>query len=202
MTWSFPERKAAEEAARAFLDKAWSAWWGGSVPTEVAEERDDLAGVDVWLRLPWNDRFPVQEKVRFREYGDVLIEFVGNSVRSTLGWALKQPASRLVLYAVEPSGRALVFPSSAVHRATTDNLGKWIVRHGIKRTPNEGYSTLNVPVPTHEFRALIDQSHGIQECRNCGTPSRWSERRGGGPVIGCTACRPDGADPWRIQCRE
>lgn len=191
-TWTFPERLGWEQQQAAFLAALWSRWWPGSSRAPVADLGMQRAGVDAIVS---RGRVPIQveEKVRDRDYGDVLVELVSNDATNAPGWAVKGAASNLLLYAIRSTGRGWVFPMQAVQRATRMHADDWRRRFGVKVAQNPGYRSINVPVPLAEFTRAVDHAHGIVFCPSCRMVCDWSDLRG---PWWCSLCK---AAPFEIK---
>lgn len=202
MTWSFEERLAFEHSQREFLDALWRAWFGPEVSirpvTDLGEQR---RGLDVRLAPAWPAREPMwltaQEKVRSRDWGDVLLERVSNDRTGTPGWTLTCEAD-LVLYAVAPSRRGILLPGPGLRRVAQERFPAWVKAYGEKRADNGEYHTINVALPESVLRREIDAGHGPYRCSRCDRPSVWSETRGGSAVAGCVGCT-EGMPPWELR---
>jgi hypothetical protein len=106
------------------------------------------AGIDRMLVLPCGRSFGIDEKVREKEYGDVLLEFMSDKARKQPGWVVKPLLAEYIAYAVAPSGRCHLFPTLTLQRAWR-HLGEgWKRRYGVIDVLNTSWVTLCVPVPT------------------------------------------------------
>lgn len=186
-TWCFSERHGFEQRQGPFLAACWRLWWPAAHRQPVQNLSAQRAGIDAIL-IAGEARVPVEEKVRERDYGDVLIELVSNDKRSTPGWAIKRCRSRLLLYAFADTRRAWVFPMPAVQAATRKNQGEWLTRYGKKVAKNRGYDSINVAVPLPDFLREVDAEHGICFCPSCGMVCDWSDLRG---PLKCSMCAKD-----------
>jgi hypothetical protein len=149
---SFEERRAWSRSMSGQL------WWGECYRRAFGEGftmqtiEDDgwaqRAGIDRKLVLLCGRDFGIDEKVREKEYGDVLLEFMSDEARKKPGWVNKPLLAEYIAYAVAPTGRCHLFPTLTLQRAWR-HLGEgWKRRYEIKRAINTSWVTLSVAVPT------------------------------------------------------
>lgn len=188
-TWGFEERQSFERSQSLFLEACWKRWWPEATRTPVTDRQTQLSGIDAFL-YAGKAKVAVEEKVRARDYGDVLLELVSNDRTRTPGWSVKGAASRLLLYAFADTRRAWVFPMTAVQVVTNLNASRWRGRYGEKIAKNPGYNSVNVAVPFEVFMHVIDMEHGIVLCPTCVMVCEWSDMRG---PVSCSSCVPRGS---------
>lgn len=115
-------------------------------------------GIDRVLTLASGKTLSVDEKVRYRDYDDVLLEYWsvfrdGKGV--TPGWVAKDLACDYIAYAWVPSERCLLLPFQDLRRAWRKNHREWVAL-GERGTmgffksvaQNDGYETVAVCVPS------------------------------------------------------
>jgi hypothetical protein len=132
--------------------------------------RDDgwaqRAGIDRQILLRCGRVVAIDEKVREKDYGDILIEIYSDEARKTPGWARKPLKSDFIAYAVAPSAICYLLPVLPLQRAWKQNAAQWwpmakANQNGfaIKKSENFGWITCNVAVPTRElYRAMAEAS--------------------------------------------
>lgn len=121
-------------------------------------------GFDCFVRA-WDESWKIEEKRRRRDFGDELLEYVSNDRTQTLGWALKCDGVDFVLI-VYPT-RWTIWPGKELCEVTRARLKIWIAEYGIRSSPNKGYTTLNVPVPTQVLSLALSEC-GAPRCVHCG----------------------------------
>lgn len=114
-------------------------------------------GIDRVLTLASGKTLSVDEKVRYKDYNDVLLEYWsvwrdGKGV--TPGWVAKDLACDYIAYAWVPSERCLLLPFQELRRAWRKNCREWVAlgERGsmgffIADAANNGYVTKSVCVP-------------------------------------------------------
>ena len=112
------------------------------------------AGIDVSVILNNSKQVLIDEKSRWEEYGDILIEFVSSDKGKTPGWAEKELLCDYICYVVHPSRRCHLLPAIQLQLAWKKNKEDWIKKYGTIPVRNDGYRTINCPVPTD---VLFDQ---------------------------------------------
>ena len=154
-------------------DPRWEAAYRAAWPTL---QRAELvaAPMDGWLRLQRagvdrvlhlgrrglvERRVFVDEKVRRKDYGDILLEVWSDRARRRPGWlANPRSESDWIAYLFEPSGRLYLLPMGALKRAWHRRCGQWRDRYGWVKARNEGYTTWSVPVP---IGILLDEIRDV-----------------------------------------
>ncbi|MBO9519794.1 MAG: hypothetical protein J7493_17180 [Porphyrobacter sp.] len=91
--------------------------------------------------------FAVDEKIRTKDWPDILLEQWSDEARRIPGWVQKPLACDFIAYAYAPSGVCYLLPVPALQRAWRLNGRKWIKHYGVKRAHNPGYVSVSVPVP-------------------------------------------------------
>ena len=122
-------------------------------------------GIDRQVILSGGRIVRVEEKVRYEDYPDILLEYWSNYERRTEGWASKALAVDYIAYAFVPSQRCYMFPADLLRRVFRENGREWIVagrerRGGFRevKAKNVGYTTYNVAVPIHILMKKLSES--------------------------------------------
>lgn len=114
-------------------------------------------GIDRVVVLASGKTLTVDEKVRERDYGDVLLEYWSSVEHKTPGWVAKDLACDFIAYAVPPSNKCFLLPFQTLRRAWRENHRKWVQEYPRIEARNSGYTTVSVGVPTGVlFGALSD----------------------------------------------
>lgn len=129
-----------------------------------ADCRMQRDGIDREIVLVNGRRFFVDEKKRKKDYGDVLLEewsvfYRDGDHRNKIGWAL-DPNKRcdFVAYAVPSAGKCYLLPFELLRQAFLCNRAAWVRQHGSLPAWNDGYATMNTPLPWNVLKAaLIEQ---------------------------------------------
>ena len=115
------------------------------------------AGIDRVLTLRSGKTQTVDEKVREKDWPDVLLERWSNKDKRTPGWIQQELACDFIAYAYVPSRTCLLFPFPTLRRAWLKHGRAWVETHQIVHAQNNGYVTESVAVPRAElFDALRD----------------------------------------------
>ena len=105
------------------------------------------AGIDRVIVLASSKQILVDEKVRERDWPDVLLEVWSDLAAGQRGWVAKDLACDFIAYAFAPSRRCLLLPFHMLRSAWATNRREWVSRYGYKDADNGHYTTRNVPVP-------------------------------------------------------
>ena len=112
-------------------------------------------GIDRVLTLGSGKTLAVDEKVRERDWPDILLEYWSSVEHRKPGWIAKDLACDFLAYAFVPSQRCYLLPFPTLRRAWTVNGREWVRRYGHRDAKNHGYTTRSVPVPTAVVMAAL-----------------------------------------------
>jgi len=125
-------------------------------------------GIDRVLTLGSGKTLTVDEKVRYKDYNDVALEYWSvwrNGKGVTPGWVAKDLACDYIAYAWVPTERCLLLPFQELRRAWKKHAREWVdlgqrasAGFYVARAENDGYQTHSVCVPE---RVLLD---AIRDC--------------------------------------
>lgn len=145
-------------------DYAQAAWWlecyRRAFPNLLScvEVRDDgwaqRAGIDRVLTLADGKVIKIDEKVREKDYGDILLEFWSNYERRSRGWICKPLDCDFIAYAIVPRATCYLLPTLLLQRAWRERGPEWCLAAKSKKSgfryvdaQNEGYVTKSIAVP-------------------------------------------------------
>lgn len=170
---AFAESLAASHA------QADAPWWGEVYESafpgllSMSSVRNDgwaqRAGIDRVLVLSSGKVLTVDEKVRAKDYGDILLEIWSSEKHQTPGWVRKDLACDFIAYAFVPSRRCYLLPFPALYRAWKIHAQDWWPkaqesRGGFRRVEakNEGYTTVSVAVPTDTLLSAMGKAMVVE----------------------------------------
>jgi hypothetical protein len=151
-------------------------WWGAvyqrafaGVESMVSVRQDgwaQRAGIDRVITLRCGRVIRVDEKVREKDWGDILLERWSDEQKKVPGWVQKPLACDFIAYAFVPSATCYLLPTLTLQKAWRANGKDWVERYKEIRADNGSYVTVSVAVPTAElFAALSDAMrvtwHGV-----------------------------------------
>lgn len=126
----------------------------------VVDHRQDgehqRAGIDRSIILANSKQILIDEKIRWKAYNDIALEYWSDYGKRVPGWVCKPLRADFICYAIAPLGRAYLLPVPQLQQAWTKHCAEWIATY---RPPinaqNKGYVTVScgVPVPVL-FRAI------------------------------------------------
>lgn len=120
------------------------------------------SGVDRIVILESGTTLKIDEKVRRKDYGDILLEYISNDRTGSPGWVEKSLNCDFIAYAFEPSQKCYLLPFQTLRRAWQKRKDEWL-KGKILRAENKGpipYSTLSVAVPIKTL--LLELAGAIQ----------------------------------------
>jgi len=143
------------QLSKAYADAPW--WldvyrkaFGSSLQSIVNIREDGWAqrgGIDRLLIFRSGKTLNSDEKVRTKDYGDILLEEWSNYERKTHGWAMRESATDVISYAIVPPQRCFLFPFPTLRKAFMENRLSWAKTFGRRVAQNRGYRTVSIPVP-------------------------------------------------------
>ena len=155
--------------AGAAFDQFYRRVFGGAITiTPVHDLRLQRRGVDKVLSLPDGREVRIDEKLRRKDYGDLLIEEFSDFDRQKPGWLSPAARSDFIAYAVE-KGDSLeirLFWTRALRRKAARRWRVWLVRYGRKFAPNGRFRTSVLPVPLGEVADCL-AAHGRYAFGRC-----------------------------------
>jgi hypothetical protein len=113
------------------------------------------AGIDRIITTASGSVYRIDEKTRRQVYNDFLLEFVSNDVKQTPGWICKELNCEFIAYAILPQKHCYLWPVVPLQRAWQQHGASWIEKYGRRHARNQGYKTINCPVPIPELMKRI-----------------------------------------------
>lgn len=104
-------------------------------------------GIDRVLTLDSGKTLTVDEKVREKDWPDILLERWSDEAKRKPGWIQKSLACDYLAYAFVPSQRCYLFPFPILRRAWLMKGRDWCANCPEIRAQNRGYVTVSVAVP-------------------------------------------------------
>ncbi len=157
-------------------DEVYRKGFGNSMLSHHRHSQDgwhQRAGVDRTIVLRDSKTLRVDEKVRRRAWGDVLLEteskFYGPNVRKNVpGWAVKDALCDYIAYAFAETGICYLLPFHAMQSALRTNWTEWNTKADAKTNgftfviaKNSNYSTRSIAVPTDILLAAVTRTMTI-----------------------------------------
>jgi hypothetical protein len=105
------------------------------------------AGIDRRVVLGCGRIISVDEKVRDKDWPDILLERWSDEERKIPGWVQKPLLCDFIAYAFIPSRRCYLFPTLTLQRAWRKHGRDWISTYREVRAINRNYVTVSIPVP-------------------------------------------------------
>lgn len=104
-------------------------------------------GIDRVLTLACGRTITVDEKVREKDWPDILLEHLSDAGRRTAGWISKDLACDFIAYAFVPSRRCYLLPTQTLQRAWRTNGAEWWKTYPKIKANNGRYITVSVAIP-------------------------------------------------------
>ena len=104
-------------------------------------------GVDKGIILPTTKQLFIDEKIRFKDYGDILLEYISSDKYKTKGWVNKPLRADYIAYLIAPSGVCHLLPVIQLQSAWIKYGNEWIRMYKKIIAKNNGYNTVSVGVP-------------------------------------------------------
>ena len=117
----------------------------------MTSTRDDgqmqRLGVDRTIITRSGKAVYIDEKVRRKWYGDILLEYIANDNKMSEGWVEKPLFCDYIAYAVPIKRKCFILPVQQLQAAWIMNKDDWLNKYGTRQADNKHYKTLNCPVP-------------------------------------------------------
>lgn len=110
----------------------WLETYKKAFPTMIAcvNHRQDgdhqRLGIDRSITLENSKQILIDEKVRFKPYNDILLEYASDKQRGTPGWVNKPLMCDYIAYAVAPLGVCYMLPVIQLQSAWVEHGGNWV----------------------------------------------------------------------------
>lgn len=149
----------------------WAEIYGRAFPgyLSAVSVRNDgwwqRAGIDRVITLQSSKTIKIDEKVREKEYDDILLEVWSDRDKGTRGWIQKELACDFIAYAFVQSQRCYLFPWHNLRSAWRLECKTWCEwanerRNGFRviEAQNRSYVTESIAVPTEILLSTIRQT--------------------------------------------
>jgi len=161
----------AESLAKSHA-QAGASWWYDvyriafpSLAAAVCVRNDGWAqrgGIDRVLTLESGRVIYVDEKVREKDWPDILLERWSDEAKKVPGWVQKPLACEFIAYAFVPSETCYLLPTLTLQRAWRIYGRDWAKAYGTVRAKNKHYDTVSVPVPRDILLAALSEAMCIK----------------------------------------
>ncbi len=139
----------------------WEQVYRAAFPTFCAmvDHRQDgehqRAGIDRSVVLQNSKQYLVDEKIRWKPYDDIALEYLSNDRTGALGWVCKPLRADYIAYAIAPLGRCYLLPVVQLQIAWERKGEFWKNTCPKIAARNNGYTTFSVGVkPSELFPAI------------------------------------------------
>ena len=124
------------------------------------------SGIDRVITLASGKTITVDEKVRDKDWPDILLEYLSNVERKRPGWVVKDLACDFLAYAFVPTSTCYLLPFPTLRTAWRKNGQRWVdnaraAQRGYRIVDawNEpGYTTRSVAVPIPEVMQALSNA--------------------------------------------
>jgi len=164
-------KRAENEKFLPFWLDVYNEMWpnAGNISGTIGNIPLQKKGIDRIITLENGRNLYVDEKVRFRNYNDILLEYWSSYEHRTPGWMDKNLDIDYLCYAFVNDKLCYVIPWHNLKRVWRYYREKWIrsgeqQAEGFKtvRAENEGYTTISVAVPTNLLMGKVMNSCRIE----------------------------------------
>jgi hypothetical protein len=119
-------------------------------------------GIDRTVILSTGKAVYVDEKVRQRSYGDILLEYIANDKYQTAGWVEKPLFCDYIAYAMLDTCVCYLLPVPQLQSAWLEKKVEWIHAYPSITAKNATYNTISCPVPIHTLYHAIGQCFKVK----------------------------------------
>ena len=118
-------------------------------------------GIDRMIFLKDGYKIGIDEKTRYTDYGDLLLEESSSIEYNTPGWIEKQQWIDYIVYNILPIQKCYLIPFIPLQNAWKQNKEQWKQQYKEIRAINDGYTTLSWPIPPLTLFISMTQSQII-----------------------------------------
>lgn len=129
-------------------------------------------GIDRVITLQGGKTVTVDEKVRYTDYGDILLELWSHYEKREQGWAVKELACDFIAYAVLPCKTCYMIPFHSLQKTLYANGNEWEKRFGLHYSRNRNYTTVNMAIPPDVLFDAMNRASRIEWCKVAPVPVR------------------------------
>ena len=119
-------------------------------------------GIDRVLTLHCGKTLLVDEKVRDKDWPDILLEYWSDYEHRVRGWVAKDLACDFIANAFVPSQTCYLLPFQTLRRAWRKNHRVWVADYKRIEAQNKGYVTVSVAVPIDVLMAALGDAMKVQ----------------------------------------
>lgn len=129
-------------------------------PPKKANEEEDKKGIDYFVYRLDQEPYPIQNKIRYKNYRDILLEkfHILDDGTSIPGWISQLDEVAEIAYGIYPTNKVFWIETTSLKNAWLENNKNWNDQYGPDKssrtmTSNRNWRTFNLPVPV---KALIN----------------------------------------------
>lgn len=113
------------------------------------------AGIDRSVILSNSKQILIDEKIRWKAYSDIALEYWSDRDRKIPGWVCKPLRADYICYAIAPTGKAYLLPVPQLQQAWSENKNCWLQQFRKCEAQNRNYVTVSLAVPVDVlFKAI------------------------------------------------
>lgn len=128
----------------------------------MADHRQDgehqRAGIDRSVILENSKQILIDEKIRWKSFTDIAVEYLSNDRTGAPGWACKPLRADYIAYAIAPLGICYLLPVIQLQQAWARKGDLWKASCFIIKAQNRGYTTYSAAVPVNDLFAEIGRA--------------------------------------------
>jgi hypothetical protein len=125
---------------------------------KVTDLKLQKSGVDKIFITDSGKAILVDEKIRRKWYGDILLEEFSDYERKTKGWIGREKHTDYIAYIILPTKTLYLLPFLLLQKVWIENYDYWLKEYGRRYAINESWKTSNIPIPTNVLLNKIRDS--------------------------------------------
>ncbi len=115
--------------------------------------------IDKLIKLPCGKIITIEEKVRFKQYPDLLIEEYSSEEKKTDGWINKPTLAEYLVYYFKNTGAALIYKMPDLQNEWKERQDELKALGTERRAFNTNYTTLNWSIPLDAIHSKCFKLH-------------------------------------------
>ena len=147
-----------------FWDKLYRKVFGDTFAGSIICPNKDLQRLCIDRVVILNDgkTILVEEKLREKDYSDILLEYLSVKEREKVGWAVNDDCiANYLVYGKKPTGDFYVFPFKELRNVAKAYKDKWGKEYNYidAWNPKGKYTTQSIPVPVDVLKGVCTMRH-------------------------------------------
>lgn len=130
--------------------------WDGDIEIEIVQDKErQIRGIDKIIHFVTGQVLHIDEKIRSKEYPDILLERWSNQEKRIPGWLFREESDTdYYVYCFKSVGICFLIPAHEVK--VWANANEEVLKtFQVVQAPNHDYTTISYAIPISKFKELF-----------------------------------------------